>query len=610
VDCSVRLSKIAEFVIPGEVRADPLRARPARLVLWLSLFGAVLCLAFSQQQRSTYGSTRAALPLALAAVVFLLAPLILRWTRSPTIAGHAAMAAFALALGFLSHHRGGLVPTVMMWGAVIPPIVILLSVRGYIHGVGWVFVVVAEIAVLAWLNRSSPPAAVVTSAGVSVGLSALVAATTAIAIGYDLGKMKQEQEQRALEQRLIQAEKLESLGRLAAGIAHDFNNLLTVIRTHTKLLAGNVNGETANQDLATIDTAAERGAELTSQLLAFGRRGILRQETFAIDTVISNVKVLLERVLPENILVSVSSVPEVRSVTADKQQIEHVLINLALNARDAMPGGGRLKITVQNCQIQDSDGEPEKDLAPGSYVSIDVADEGHGMSPELRVRIFEPFFTTKANAGGSGLGLASAYGIVRRAGGTITVDSTLGKGSTFRVYLPAGDTRAEAESASASGTVPSAPLAQATILLVEDEPAVRRATARLLRRQGYVVLAAEDGPRALEISESHSGPIHLLLTDVVMPRLSGHEVASLMTKQRPEVLVAYMSGYSDDPEISRQVAGQRAAFIRKPFEVSDLLKEIDALLARGAGLGDRNSWVRGSAPRALSATSPSRASRS
>jgi signal transduction histidine kinase/ActR/RegA family two-component response regulator len=605
----VRLSKIAEFVLPGELRTDPVRARPARLVLWLSLFGSVLCAAFSQQQRSMYRSSDAALPLALAAVGFLFTPLILRWTRSPAIAGHAAMTAFAVALGFLSHLRGGLVPTVMMWGAIIPPIVILLSVRGYIHGIAWVFVVVAEIAVLNWLNRSSPVAAVVTSAGGSVGLSALVVATTAIAIGYDLGKRKQQEQQRALEQRLVQAEKLESVGRLAAGIAHDFNNLLTVIRTHTKLLAESVTGEAANQDLATIDKAAERGAELTSQLLAFGRRGILRQETFAIDAVISEVKVLLERVLPESILVSVESTPEIRSVTADKQQIEHVLINLALNARDAMPAGGRLKITVQNCQIEDSDTEPERDLAPGSYVSIDVADEGHGMSPELRARIFEPFFTTKANAGGSGLGLASAYGIVRRAGGTITVDSTLGKGSTFHVYLPAGEARAEAEAASASGTVPSSPPAQATILLVEDEPAVRRATARLLRRHGYVVIAAEDGIRALEMSESHSGPIHLLLTDVVMPRLSGHEVASLISKQRPEVLVAYMSGYSDDPEIARQVAGQRAAFIRKPFEVNDLLKEVDAMLARGSELGGRDSWVRGSARGAPSAAFPSRASR-
>jgi two-component system cell cycle sensor histidine kinase/response regulator CckA len=238
-----------------------------------------------------------------------------------------------------------------------------------------------------------------------------------------------------------------------------------------------------------------------------------------------------------------------------------------------------------------------------------VADEGHGMSPELRARIFEPFFTTKANAGGSGLGLASAYGIVRRAGGTITVDSTLGKGSTFHVYLPAGAARAEAEAASASGTVPSSPPSQATILLLEDEPAVRRATARLLRRHGYVVIAAEDGVRALEMSESHSGPIHLLLTDVVMPRLSGHEVASLISKQRPEVLVAYMSGYSDDPEIARQVAGQRAAFIRKPFEVNDLLKEVDAMLARGSELGGRDSWVRGSARGAPSAAFPSRASR-
>jgi CheY-like chemotaxis protein len=240
-------------------------------------------------------------------------------------------------------------------------------------------------------------------------------------------------------------------------------------------------------------------------------------------------------------------------------------------------------------------------------VLIDVADEGHGMSPELRARIFEPFFTTKANTGGSGLGLASAYGIVRRAGGTITVDSHPGQGSTFHVYLPAAAARAEADAP--SGTVPSMAPAQATILLVEDEPAVRRATARLLRRQGYIVIAAEDGVRALELSEGHDGPIHLLLTDVVMPRLSGHEVAGQLLKQRPDVLVAYMSGYSDDPEIARQVAEQRAAFIRKPFEVTDLLKEVEMMLARGSELPDRSSWVRDSGATAPSAASPSRASR-
>jgi signal transduction histidine kinase/CheY-like chemotaxis protein len=601
------LSKIAELLIPSDVRADPVRARPARLVLWLSLFGALLCFAFSQQQRLVYRSSGAALPLALAAVGFLLTPLILKWTRSPTIAGHVAMAAFAAALGFLSYLRGGLVPTVMMWGAVIPPIVILLSVRGYVHGIGWVFAVLTEIAVLNWLGKSASAPAVASSTGGAVGLSALAVATTAIAIGYDLGKRKQQEEQRALELRLLQAEKLESVGRLAAGIAHDFNNLLTVIRTHSKLLAGSVKGEGPLQDLATIDKAAERGAELTNQLLAFGRRGILRQETFGIDSVIADVQVLLKRVLPENVLVSVSSMPEVRSVTADKQQIEHVLINLALNARDAMPAGGRLKITVQNCQLEDRAGDQEKDLAPGGYVLIDVADDGHGMSPELKARIFEPFFTTKASSGGSGLGLASAYGIVRRAGGTITVDSILGKGSTFHVYLPAASAPVEAEAA--SGTTASEAPAQATILLVEDEPAVRRATARLLRGRGYVVLAAEDGVRALEMSESHSGPIHLLLTDVVMPRLCGHEVASLLLEQRPDVLVAYMSGYSDDPEIARQVAQHRAAFIRKPFEVNDLLREIEAMLAGGGEIAGRSSWVRDSGGAAPSGAFPSRASR-
>jgi two-component system, cell cycle sensor histidine kinase and response regulator CckA len=551
------------------------------MVLWLGLFGAVFCLAFSAQQRVVFGSSSAALTLAVSGVGFLFTPLLLRWTRSPTIVGHVTMAIFCAALGSLSYLRGGLVPTVMMWAAVIPPIIILLSVR-YLDGIGWVLVILCEIAFLNHATEAGLPAQPPTPGSGSLGLSALVVASTAIAIGYDLGRRKQEEQQRELEQRLIQAEKLESVGRLAAGIAHDFNNLLTVIRTHTTLLAGSVNGENARQDLATIDKAVERGAELTSQLLAFGRRGILRQETFAIDALIREVKLLLERVLPQTIAVTVTLAPEVRSVTADRQQIVHVLLNLALNARDAMPAGGRLAIRARNCRVDDGAASPDRELHPGSYVSIDVADDGEGMSPELVTRIFEPFFTTRAAAGGSGLGLASAYGIVRRAGGTISVDSALGRGSTFSVYLPAAAELAAAPAL--EGAPPPAP-PRATILLVEDEPAVRRATARLLARQGYVVLSAEDGMRALEVGESHTGPIHLLLTDVVMPRLSGHEVAKALAKQRPDMLIAYMSGYSDDPEVARQVAQHRAAFIRKPFEVDDLLRDVEAMLARGIGAG-------------------------
>jgi CheY-like chemotaxis protein len=357
---------------------------------------------------------------------------------------------------------------------------------------------------------------------------------------------------------------MEAIGRLAGGIAHDFNNLLTAILGFgTTLLDGIPPDDARRGDLEDIVKAARRAAELTRQLLAFGRRQVLRPRVLDLNTIVTNLHRLLERVLGADIAVDLVLAPDLRAVEADPGQIEQVLLNLAVNARDAMPNGGRLRIETAN-------GSPES-------VRIRVADTGVGIAPDAMRWIFEPFFTTKEQ--GTGLGLAMVYGIIQQSGGRIEARSTPGEGTTFDCYLPATSKALESEEPR-----PPVPAGRhsATILLAEDEDAVRRLAARLLESDGFHVLAAADAAEALTLAEASTRPVDLLLTDLSMPRMTGTELASALRERRPGVRIAYMSGYPRDSLARQGLPDGETPFLQKPFDRATLLTFVrDAL--RGAG---------------------------
>jgi PAS domain S-box-containing protein len=365
-------------------------------------------------------------------------------------------------------------------------------------------------------------------------------------------------DRKRLENELLNAQKLESIGRLAGGVAHDFNNLLTAIGGYTSLLLERVNGDaTLAHDLGEIRRATERAGELTRQLLAFGRRQVLQPRVFDLNDVLTEVGSLLQRLLGEHVELELELAPAPATVRADPGQLEQVVVNLAVNARDAMPDGGRLSISIR-----------EVELPGGTFVELRAADTGVGMDAETLERIFEPFFTTREQ--GVGLGLASVYGIVRQSGGDVVAASEPGNGTTFTVRLPRIDEQPPAaELAPAAETQTGSE----TILLVEDEDVVRALTQRVLERCGYTVLSCANGADAVELAAGHSEPIHLLLTDVVMPGLRGHEVAEQVVSSRPGIKVLYMSGYADEALLgAAAIAGP--ALIEKPFAVDTLARRV------------------------------------
>ena len=385
---------------------------------------------------------------------------------------------------------------------------------------------------------------------------------------------------RQLEEQLRQAQKMEAVGQLAGGIAHDFNNLLTVILGHAGLMVDELSDRDPLRESAQeIRDAGDRAAAMTAQLLAFSRRQVLAPALIDLNDLVTNIERLLRRMIGEDVVLETTLLPGLGQVLADAGQVEQVLMNLAVNARDAMPDGGSLGITLAEETIDGrspSSPSSRSALAPGRYVTMSVTDSGTGMTAETRAHMFEPFYTTKGMDKGTGLGLATAYGIVRQSGGDIGVESTLGEGTTFKVYLP----RLDHETAAARPTPVISrmrPPATETLLLVEDEAAVRRLTRRVLEERGYRVLEAADGNEALTISRRHGGPIHLLLTDVVMPRMNGRELAAIFSAERPEARVLYMSGYPDDSVLQAGLGGQ-VPFLQKPFTPDGLAAKLrDAL---------------------------------
>jgi signal transduction histidine kinase/ActR/RegA family two-component response regulator len=377
-------------------------------------------------------------------------------------------------------------------------------------------------------------------------------------------------ERSRLQAQLVKSQKMEAIGQLAGGVAHDFNNLLGVITGYSELLIRGAPPESRERKRGEeIKGAADRAAALTRQLLAFSRRQILQPKILDLNVVVADVEKMLRRVISEDIQIVNVSGSGLGHVRADAGQVEQVLMNLAVNARDAMPHGGRLVIETANAELDEAYVRLHPEARPGKYVLLSVADTGHGMDARTMARIFEPFFTTKEEGKGTGLGLATVYGIVEQSGGVVTVYSEVGHGTTFKVYLP------RVESAVDAAAPPEAAAAQGgseTILLVEDAEALRVLLRELLKGAGYTVLDAEAPDKALALVESTSTPIDVLLTDMVMPRMSGPDLARRVKAVKPEARVVFMSGYSE--QVSGHTIDEGQVFLQKPFTMDALLRTI------------------------------------
>jgi PAS domain S-box-containing protein len=383
--------------------------------------------------------------------------------------------------------------------------------------------------------------------------------------------------QRALEERLRQAQKMEAVGRLAGGVAHDFNNLLTAILGSTELMlealpADDPGREEANE----IRKAAVRAADLTRQLLAFSRQQVLEARVLDLNALMANLEKMLGRLIGEDIRFRFVPGSPLGSVRADPGQLEQVIVNLAVNARDAMPDGGTLTIETANVDVDEAYAREQATVEAGHYVLLAVTDTGFGMDRETQARLFEPFFTTKALGKGTGLGLATVYGIVKQSGGYIWVYSEPGHGTSFKVYLPRVDAPAESlEPAPASSGVLGG---SETVLVAEDEEAVRHLARRVLESRGYTVLVAASGPEALRLAEGREGPIHLLVTDVVMPEMGGRELAQRLVAPRPAMRILFVSGYTDAAIMQQGVLTPGAAFLQKPFTPDSLARKVRDVL--------------------------------
>ena len=410
--------------------------------------------------------------------------------------------------------------------------------------------------------------------------------TAFTAVVRDVMERKQSQDTlRQREEQLRQAQKMEAIGRLAGGVAHDFNNLLMAIHGYGEMLVQNLEeGDERRADAEEIIKAAERAAGLTRQLLAFSSRQVITQQAIALDQLVQNMQNMLQRVIGPDIQMSTNVWPDLTPVLADTTQVEQILMNLIINARDAMPGGGKIAIELRNIELDKIGVAAHPSLQPGDYVEMSVSDSGTGMDADTLSRIFEPFFTTKETGKGTGLGLATVYGIVQQNNGSIEVQSRIGHGTTFYIYLP----RATDLGKPAPIIPASTKGGNETILLVEDDDRVRALVSNMLRKHGFSVLLASAGDQALEIAARHRGRIDLLLTDVLMSGLNGRMLSERLTATRPETRVLYMSGYSDDDILRLGVKKAAAHFIQKPFSVDALVHKIRETLALPANVPVRN----------------------
>ena len=380
-------------------------------------------------------------------------------------------------------------------------------------------------------------------------------------------------ERKALEVQLYQAQKMEAVGQLAGGIAHDFNNLLTVINGYCQILLTAADpGDPKREELEQIKMAGERATNLTRQLLAFSRRQILQLRVVDLNAIVTNLDNMLQRMIGEDIELKTVFNPSLGRVKADQGQIEQVLMNLAVNARDAMPQGGKLTIETTNVELGESYTQRHITMTPGRYVLLAVSDTGCGMDEDIQKHMFEPFFTTKEKGKGTGLGLSTVYGIVKQSGGYVWVYSEPGQGTTFKIYLPRVEERVE--------TVEPVRLpvemlrGTETILLVEDDAGVRALARGVLKSGGYTLLEASNGAEALRVAGQHNDTIHLLVSDVVMPGMSGRQLEECLSAIHPNVKTLYMSGYADNAIVHHGILEPGLAFLQKPFTPDALLRKV------------------------------------
>jgi len=385
-------------------------------------------------------------------------------------------------------------------------------------------------------------------------------------------------QRKTLEQQLIRAQKMEAVGRLAGGVAHDFNNMLTVISGYNRMILDDLPaGSELRGYLEETLKAADRAASITSQLLAFSRRQVMQPAVVDVNHIVSRAEKMLRRLIGEDVELELSLANALDPIRADPNYLEQAIVNLAVNARDAMPRGGRLRIHTTAITLDEDFTRIHPALRPGPFLRIDVSDTGHGMDAATMAHIFEPFFTTKEHGKGTGLGLATVYGMVRQTGGDVQVTSQPGHGSTFHLYFPT-----VVESLSAAPEQPSAGAGPGfeTVLVVEDETAVREFTAKVLRQLGYQVLTASGGEEAIRVGDAHSAEIAALITDVIMPGMSGRQVADELKRRRTGIKVLFLSGYAEDVIAEHGVLEPGVDFLAKPFRQEDLARKLREVLDR------------------------------
>jgi PAS domain S-box-containing protein len=389
-----------------------------------------------------------------------------------------------------------------------------------------------------------------------------------------LGTCSDIEEHRTLESQFRQSQKMEAIGQLASGVAHDFNNLLTVILGYSELMLGRLTKDDPGRELvAAVQRAGEQASALTGQLLAFSRKQVLAPRVIDLNGILANMQAMLRRLIGEDVDLHTKLDPGLLPVHADPGQLEQLVMNLAVNARDAMPHGGKLTIETRNVKV----GETGVDLPSGPYVLLAVSDTGTGMTKEVRDHLFEPFFTTKEPGRGTGLGLATVFGIVKQSGGHITTQSEPGVGSTFLIYLPPAPSFPTPAPKSVLN-IRRASMGTETLLLVEDDHAVRTLSRQVLAQSGYRVLEASGSSQALSIAAAHKAPIHLLVTDVVMPGQSGRVLAEQLTRLHPETSVLYLSGYTDDAVVRRGIVQAHVNFLQKPYSPGTFVRKVRNVL--------------------------------
>jgi PAS domain S-box-containing protein len=425
------------------------------------------------------------------------------------------------------------------------------------------------------------------------------------AVGSQLGQFMArkgaEERLRRSEVQLVESQKIQAVGQLAGGIAHDFNNLLTVIVGHTELLLEEcVPDEHMRGLLTEIKQSGERAASLTRQLLAFSRRQVLEQTVLDVNVVVADMEKMLRPLIGEDIELTIRLEPRLNSIKADPSQLQQVIMNLVLNARDAMTRGGQITIETSNSVLDEEQAAFRADVAPGPYVALTVRDTGRGMTDDVKTHLFEPFFTTKGVGKGTGLGLATVYGIVKQSGGYLDVESEVSRGSTFRICLPRVVEAPAARSTPVVARVRRGADAarpgehemlrgEETVLLAEDEDQVRALARLVLQRHGYAVLEARHGQEAIRVAGDHAGPIHLLVSDVVMPHVGGRELAERLAASRPTMRVLFMSGYTDDTVVRHGIRDAETAFLQKPFSPTALARKVREVLDAAPRAGDGQS---------------------